>query len=97
MIKLLQYANYAVSVYDIFLTLYFGLSLIIPTEEIRKNIDELFNFIEKNEIKCYNIPPSVLKLLPKKKLKNLKTILIVGESLWLWNNEILEWKCWKFY
>ena len=80
--KFLQFSNYCfdVSVSEIFSSLLFGLELYIPNEELRKNIDELINFINKNKISILSLTPSVLKLFPKKKLNFLKKIIIGGES-----------------
>jgi hypothetical protein len=93
--KVLQFANYCFDVSDIFSTLCFGSTLFIPKEEIRKNIDELINFIEKNEITIFEISPSLLKLLPQKKLKNVKKLLISGEScdfktMKFWSNNVKQ-------
>ena len=54
---------------------------LFQMKKLEKILMNYLNFIKKNEISIIEIYPSVLKLFPKKKLKNLKTILIVGESL----------------
>jgi non-ribosomal peptide synthetase component F len=55
-----------IHIQDLFPTLLRGSTLFIIPEEIRKNMNDLFNFIEKN-IEIVFLPSSILKLFPKKK------------------------------
>jgi acyl-coenzyme A synthetase/AMP-(fatty) acid ligase len=75
--------TFDVSVTEIFSTLCVGSTLFIIPEDIRKNINELFYFIEKNEITIVYLPPIIfiiLRLLPKIKFEKIKSLIFVGGS-----------------
>ena len=66
--KVLLFSNicFDSSIEEIFPTLTRGSTLFIISEEIRKNVDELFDYFEKNEIEISTLPPSILEPEAKK-------------------------------
>ena len=80
--RLLQFASFSfdASVSELFVSLNTGSSLYIVGKEIRNNSYELFNYIEKNKLTVATLPPALLKTVEYKKLPNLKTIVVAGES-----------------
>ncbi len=55
--------SFDVSFQEIFSTLLFGGTLYLITEELRKNVHTLFNFVGKQHIKTLFLPASFLKFL----------------------------------
>ncbi|WP_455621561.1 amino acid adenylation domain-containing protein, partial [Parabacteroides sp.] len=80
--NVLQYSNifFDASITEIFTTLFAGGSLIIATEEERKNTASLTQLIEDNKITCATIPPALLAILPTNDFPSLETIIVGGES-----------------
>ncbi|NIM15674.1 MAG: amino acid adenylation domain-containing protein [Candidatus Aminicenantes bacterium] len=85
----LQFASisFDVSFQEIFSTLLYGGKLILINEDTRKNVPELFNCVEINDIKTLFLPTSFLKFLINESNyidilpENLKHIVTAGEQL----------------
>jgi amino acid adenylation domain-containing protein/thioester reductase-like protein len=78
----LQFAsvNFDASVLDIFNPLTHGGHLIIAPEAIRTDADALFAFLQTQRITHAFLPPAILKLLPRRPLPDLNTVLCGGEA-----------------
>ena len=82
----LQFADYIfdASIIEIFPTLLHGHTLVITPENVRKDLNELSNFILNENIDCAIIPPA---MLDKEELLSLNYLLVAGEPS---NTEILN-------
>lgn len=80
--RVLQYASigFDASVMEIFPALITGASLVIPTEDERKDANRLLDLMEKEKVYCTLIPPALLSVLPYRFLPDLKTLVVGGES-----------------
>lgn len=80
--RVLQYTNagFDLSVMEIFPALTAGASLIIPTEEERKDCCLLLDLIEREKVYFAIIPPSLLSILPYRMLPDLRILVVGGES-----------------
>lgn len=80
--KFSQFMNisFDASITEIFTPLLNGLTLCIIPEEIRIDSEKLFEFIKDKKINGLTLPPAILKQLPRKKLEDLKTLIILGEN-----------------
>jgi amino acid adenylation domain-containing protein/thioester reductase-like protein len=78
----LQFAsvNFDASVLEIFNPLTHGGHLIIAPEAVRTDAEALFSFLQTHEISHALLPPSILKLLPRRPLPDLSTVLCGGEA-----------------
>lgn len=80
--RVLQYASmgFDASVLEIFPALLSGATLIIPTEEERKDTGRLLLLLQREDVSCALIPPALLALLPYRSLPHLTTLAVGGES-----------------
>lgn len=80
--RVLQYASagFDASVMEIFPALIAEASLVIPTEQERKDATLLLNLMEKEKVYCTLLPPALLSVLPYRTLPHLKTLVVGGES-----------------
>lgn len=80
--SVLQYANigFDASVLEIFPALLSQATLVVPTEEERKDADLLLGLMEREKVGCALIPPALLALLPYRRLPHLKVLAVGGES-----------------
>lgn len=80
--KALQLASFSfdASISEIFTVLASGGELHIITEDMKKDTEELENYIEEHGINFATISPSYLKLLKLDKIKNLKKLVTAGEA-----------------
>ncbi|MGX7000244.1 amino acid adenylation domain-containing protein [Caballeronia sp. KNU42] len=78
----LQFAsvNFDASVLEIFNPLTHGGHLIIAPEAIRTDAEALFAFLQTHRISHAFLPPAILKLLPRRPLPDLATVLCGGET-----------------
>ncbi|WP_321473485.1 non-ribosomal peptide synthetase [uncultured Paludibaculum sp.] len=77
--RVLQFASmsFDAAVSELFATLVSGATLVIPTEQKLLG-EELFKFIQQQEVTHVTLPPSVLSALPSKPLP-LETLVLAGE------------------
>ncbi|TDO73434.1 amino acid adenylation domain-containing protein [Flavobacterium chryseum] len=80
--KALQLASFSfdASISEIFTVLASGGELHIITDDVKKDTEELENYIEEHGINFATISPSYLKLLKLDKIKNLKKLVTAGEA-----------------
>lgn len=80
--RVLQYASigFDASVMEIFLALTTESSLVIPTEEERKDSKLLLDLMEREKVYFAIIPPALLSILPYRVLPDLQTLAVGGES-----------------
>lgn len=80
--RVLQYASigFDASVMEIFPALISKASLVIPTEEERKDPRLLLDLMEKEKVSCTLLPPALLSILPYRPLPDLETLVVGGES-----------------
>ncbi|MGP8439727.1 amino acid adenylation domain-containing protein [Paraburkholderia fungorum] len=78
----LQFAsvNFDASVLEIFNPLTHGGHLIVAPEAVRTDADALSAFLDAERITHAFLPPAILKLLPRRALPHLDTILCGGEA-----------------
>ncbi|MEZ0604682.1 amino acid adenylation domain-containing protein [Paraburkholderia sp. IW21] len=78
----LQFAsvNFDASVLEIFNPLTHGGHLVVAPEAVRTDADALSRFLDAERITHAFLPPAILKLLPRRALPNLDTILCGGEA-----------------
>jgi len=78
----LQFAsvNFDASVLEIFNPLTHGGHLIIAPEAVRTDAEALFAFLQTHRISHAFLPPAILKLLPRRPLPDLTTVLCGGEA-----------------
>lgn len=78
----LQYASigFDASVLEIFPALLSQATLVVPTEEERKDGGLLLELLEREKVCCALIPPALLSLLPFRRLPHLKVLAVGGES-----------------
>lgn len=78
----LQFSNlsFDASIEEFFIPLTQGARLVLPTEEERKDPEQLFRLIEKEQVTCLPIAPAMLTMLPKRPLPYLRQIIVGGES-----------------
>lgn len=80
--RVLQYAGvgFDASILELFPAWYGGASLVIPTEEERKDGGRLLQLMEREKVGCCLLPPALLTLLPYRELPDLETLVVGGES-----------------
>lgn len=80
--RMLQYAGagFDASILEMFPAWYCGASLVIPTEEERRDGKRLLHLMEREKVGCALIPPALLSRLPYRKLPSLETLAVGGES-----------------
>ena len=78
----LQFAsvNFDASVLEIFNPLTHGGHLIVAPEAVRTDADALSTFLSAERITHAFLPPAILKLLPRRALPHLDTVLCGGEA-----------------
>ncbi len=80
--RALQLASFSfdASISEIFTVLASGGELHLITDELKKDTEELENYIEEHAINFATISPSYLKLVQLDKIKNLKKLVTAGEA-----------------
>ena len=80
--RVIQFSTYIfdASVIDIFCTLLTGATLVTAPEVMKKDAEQLFQFMDKEQITWACIPPAFLHSCHKDPTPSLKTILVGGES-----------------
>ena len=73
--------------WDIYGAILNGATLYFPEENIRTDPIKLHGYINKNNITMFTVTPAVLSLMPKKTLKSLYTLVVMGDVI---NFEILS-------
>jgi amino acid adenylation domain-containing protein/thioester reductase-like protein len=78
----LQFAsiNFDASVLEIFNPLMHGGHLIVAPEAVRTDADALSAFLNAERVTHAFLPPAILKLLPRRALPHLDTVLCGGEA-----------------
>ena len=78
----LQFANlsFDASVEEFFIPLTQGARLVLPTEEERKDPEQLFRLLEQEQVTCLPIAPAMLTMLPQRPLPHLRQIIVGGEA-----------------
>lgn len=69
-----------VSVCEIFTNLFNGNTLYILSENIKKNINKLYNYININNIEICYFPPALLGIIPYEETCCIKKIIFAGEK-----------------
>lgn len=85
----LQFAS--VDVLEISNPLTHGGHLIIAPEAVRTDAEALFAFLQAHEISHAFLPPSILKLLPRRPLPDLTAVLRGGEAS---DNDTIRFRRW---
>ncbi len=87
--KILQFSSssFDASVWETVMALLNGASLFLTSKDTVSVGDELVKLIQKNKITTITLPPSVLAVMPKLELPDLKTIITAGEAVW---NELVQ-------
>ncbi len=80
--RVLQFSTYLfdASAIDIFTTLLSGATLVTAPEELKRDPEKLFAFIADEHISWACFPPSFLHICKQEAPKELRTILVGGES-----------------
>ena len=80
--RVLQYASlgFDASVLEMFPTLSAGATVVFPESEQKTSPELLLSFFENEHIAISLIPPSLLAILPYRKLPELQTLLVGGEA-----------------
>ena len=78
----LQFANlsFDASIEEFFIPLTQGARLVLPTEEERKDPEQLFQLLEREQVTCLPIAPAMLTMLPQRPLPHLRQIIVGGEA-----------------
>ena len=78
----LQFANlsFDASIEEFFIPLTQGARLVLPTEEERKDPEQLFRLLEREQVTCLPIAPAMLTMLPQRPLPHLRQIIVGGEA-----------------
>lgn len=78
----LQFANlsFDASIEEFFIPLTQGARLVLPTEEERKDPEQLFQLLEREQVTCLPIAPAMLTMLPQRPLPHLRQIIVGGET-----------------
>ncbi|MDR5770279.1 MULTISPECIES: non-ribosomal peptide synthetase [unclassified Caballeronia] len=78
----LQFAsvNFDASVFEIFNPLAHGGQLVVAPDSVRADPAALFDFLAQSRITHAFLPPAVLRLLPRRPLPELDTIMCGGEA-----------------
>lgn len=78
----LQFANlsFDASIEEFFIPLTQGARLVLPTEEERKDPEQLFQLLERERVTCLPIAPAMLTMLPQRPLPHLRQIIVGGEA-----------------
>ncbi|MBL3657518.1 non-ribosomal peptide synthetase/type I polyketide synthase [Fulvivirga sediminis] len=79
--KVLQFASLAfdASIYEIFMALYSGASMVIIDKAIVRDIKSFVSYINDNEVTVVTLPPTYLNLLSGCDFPTLKHIITAGE------------------
>ncbi len=87
--KVLQFSSssFDASVWETVMALLNGASLFLTSKETVSSGEDLAELIKKNGITTITLPPSVLAIMPKTDMPELKTIITAGEAVW---NELVE-------
>jgi tyrocidine synthetase-3 len=80
--KCLQFASisFDASIYEVFISLYSGSTLVLTTDEIIENPLQFVDYITEKGVTFATLPPAYLSGLNKSKLTSLQTIVTAGES-----------------
>lgn len=80
--NVLQFASYVfdASVLELFGALTVGARLVLASEDIRKQADQLTPFLEEQKINLAVLPPTLLGALAYRSLPDLKTLVVGGET-----------------
>ncbi len=80
--KVLQFASicFDASVWEIFAVLFYGGTLFMADEKIRKNPEQLHDYIDNNEITWATLPPAMLGVMPRKELQTLTDLVVAGDT-----------------
>ena len=78
----LQFANlsFDASIEEFFIPLTQGARLVLLTEEERKDPEQLFQLLEREQVTCLPIAPAMLTMLPQRPLPHLRQIIVGGEA-----------------
>jgi acyl transferase domain-containing protein/acyl carrier protein len=68
------------SILDILPTLLGGLTLVMYPEKYRLDCEKIFEIMDNKKVNCCFFTPGQLKLIPRRKLPHLKTLMIGAES-----------------
>jgi len=72
--------SFDASVYELFLALLSGGTLVIIPEQIKKNGKLLLDYFIEKEITIATLPPTLVATIPKEKKVPLKTLITAGEA-----------------
>ena len=72
--------NFDAAIIDYYASLASGAGIWIVSEELRKDVNRLTDFIEDNRLTHGLLPPAVLSLMPKRELGDLEVLVVGGES-----------------
>ena len=78
--KILQFANisFDASVWDIFMALYHGATLYIPTKYTVLDMNEICQYIDEHLIDTVTLPPIYARQLEDCNLKTIKNLIVAG-------------------
>jgi len=71
--------SFDASVWEIFSALFYGSKLVIASEDVRKNLDDLLKLLVEYNISITTLSPALLSNFPKMDLPDLKTIIVAGD------------------
>lgn len=80
---ILQYAsiNFDSSIIDLFGTLFWGATMVIATEEERKDARQLCDLIVREGITYCVLPPSLVTILPTYDFPSMQSLVVAGEAM----------------
>ncbi len=83
--NILQFASlsFDASVWEIIMTFLSASTLCVAAKEITTNLNELVKVLQNEKITTITLPPTILAVLPKENLPDLKTIITAGEAVHL--------------
>jgi amino acid adenylation domain-containing protein len=80
--KILQFASasFDASVYEIFMALYSGATLVMADSERMKDPSKFSELLRSEEVTVATLPPSFVNVLPKNTFNSLRVLITAGEA-----------------
>lgn len=80
---ILQYAsiNFDSSIIDLFGTLFWGATMVIATEDERKDARQLCDLIVREGVTYCVLPPSLVTILPTYDFPSMQSLVVAGEAM----------------
>lgn len=78
--RIIQFSNisFDASIWEIFMALYNGATLYIPTQTVILDTNEFCKYIEENQIDTMTLPPVYARQLVNYKLPSIKNLIVAG-------------------